>query len=57
MSKSKDRKLAFALAEIERLQKIIDSRPAINSGLPQTYIYWSQSIYALDIANVLETRQ
>ena len=33
-------------AEIERLQRIIDSRPAINDGLPETYIKWSQGIYA-----------
>ena len=32
----------------ERLQAIIDSRPAINAGLPQTYIDWSQSIYTME---------
>ena len=35
--------------EIRRLQAIIDSRPAINAGLPSTYIEWSQQIYALDV--------
>lgn len=34
--------------EIKRLQKIIDSRPAINAGLPETYIKWSQSIYSME---------
>jgi hypothetical protein len=34
--------------EIERLQKIIDSRPAINAALPQSYIDWSQSIYEIE---------
>ena len=33
-----------AADEIERLQRIIDSRPAINAGLPETYIEWSHSI-------------
>lgn len=37
-------------AEVERLQRIIDSRPAINAGLPGTYIEWSQSIYAMEFA-------
>jgi len=35
-------------AEVERLQTILDSRPAINAGLPESYIKWSQSIYVLD---------
>lgn len=44
-------------AENQRLQRIIDSRPAINAGLPQTYIEWSHSIYAMEAARVLETPQ
>jgi len=44
-------------AEIARLQRIIDSRPAINAGLPETYIIWSQSIYAMEAAHAAETRQ
>src|SRR5690606_12608498 len=44
-------------AEIERLQRIVDSRPAINAGLPGTYIEWSQSIYAMEAARVRETKQ
>jgi hypothetical protein len=35
--------------KVARLQRIIDSRPAINAGLPETYIEWSQSIYQMDI--------
>lgn len=38
--------------EIERLQRIIDSRPAINAGLPESYIKWSQSIYEMEAAHV-----
>lgn len=34
--------------EIDRLRRIIDSRPAINAGLPGTYIEWSQKVAALD---------
>ena len=39
--------------EIERLQKIIDSRPAINAGLPETYIKWSQSVYTMEAVHML----
>lgn len=42
-----------AAAEIERLQRIIDSRPAINAGLPETYIEWSHGIYATDYAQAV----
>ena len=42
-----------AANEIDRLQTIIDSRPAINAGLPQTYIDWSRGIYQLDVVQVL----
>lgn len=35
-------------AEIERLRRIIDSRPAINAALPDSYIAWSQQIYLVD---------
>lgn len=41
--------LLAAEREIERLQRIIDSRPAINAGLPQTYIDWSRGIYECDV--------
>lgn len=43
--------------EVARLQRIIDSRPAINAGLPQTYIEWSHSIYQMEAARVLEVKQ
>jgi hypothetical protein len=33
-----------------RLQAIIDSRPAINAGLPETYIKWSQSVMLSEAA-------
>jgi hypothetical protein len=33
-------------AERELLQDILDSRPAINAGLPETFVRWSQSIYS-----------
>lgn len=39
--------------ELERLQRILDSRPAINAGLPETYIEWSQGIYAADYAQAV----
>jgi hypothetical protein len=42
-----------AADEIERLQRIIDSRPAINAGLPESYIEWSQGIYQIDISQQL----
>ena len=41
-------RIAELEANVERLQRILDSRPAINAGLPQTYIEWSQSLYVLD---------
>jgi hypothetical protein len=43
--------------ERDRLQRILDSRPAINDGLPFTYVAWSRSIYALEILNARETMQ
>lgn len=42
-------------AEIERLQRIIDSRPAINAGLPETYIEWSQSICLMEVEHSFGT--
>lgn len=43
------RALSEARAESDLLQDVLDSRPAINAGLPETYIRWSQSIYSGDI--------
>ncbi|WP_201270452.1 hypothetical protein [Sinorhizobium meliloti] len=42
------RELEEVRGEAAMLQDIIDSRPAINAGLPETYIRWSQSIYSGD---------
>ena len=42
-----------AWAECQRLRQIIDSRPAINAGLPQTYIEWSRGVYECDAAHIL----
>ena len=41
-------------AENQRLQRVIDSRPAINAGLPETYVAWSQSIYAMEMLHASE---
>lgn len=44
----------FALQmENERLQRILDSRPAINAGLVEAYIEWSQGIYQCDVNQVI----
>jgi hypothetical protein len=45
------------VTERDRLQLIIDSRPAINAALPGSYVEWSQSIYAMDFAHARETPQ
>lgn len=44
-----------AASELERLQRIIDSRPAINAALPESYIKWSQEIYLTDFLQVSGT--
>lgn len=41
-----------AADEIDRLQTVIDSRPAINAALPDSYIRWSQRIYVMEIARM-----
>lgn len=46
--------LRQAAEEIDRLQRIIDSRPAINAGLPETYIKWSQEIYVTDFVQATQ---
>lgn len=43
-----EKALGEARAEADMLQEILDGRPAINAGLPATYIRWSQSIYSGD---------
>ena len=45
----RDARIAELESEVARLRRIIDSRPAINAGLPQTYIEWSQSIYQIEV--------
>lgn len=37
-------------AEVDRLQRVIDSRPAINAALPESYVLWSQSIYVMEFS-------
>jgi hypothetical protein len=49
--------LRYAATEIERLRRVIDSRPAINAALPDTYVAWTQGIYAADILNARFYRQ
>lgn len=44
----RDMTLEDAKAEIAFLQELLDSRPAINAGLPETYIKWSQGIYVIE---------
>jgi len=39
--------------QVARLQTVIDSRPAINAGLPETYIEWSRAIMLAEAAQVL----
>ena len=51
------RALVHERARADRLQRILDTRPAINAGLPQTYIDWSQSIYIMDASHARETPQ
>lgn len=38
-----------AEAQAERLREMLDSRPAINAGLPETYVEWSQGVYLADL--------
>lgn len=42
--------------EVDRLRGIIDSRPAINAALPDSYVIWSQSIYMMEIAHASKRR-
>lgn len=44
-------------AERDRLQLILDSRPALNRGLTDAYIKWTQGIYAMEMSNATETKQ
>ncbi len=40
-------------AEIARLQRIIDTRPAMNSGIAEAYAAWSAGIYESEIARAV----
>lgn len=45
--------LGALVKERDRLRMMLDGRPAINAGLPETYIEWSQGIYAADYAHAV----
>lgn len=47
---------AEAEAERDLLQDVLDSRPAINAALPDSYIRWSQAIYSGDFARTAIAR-
>ena len=40
-------------AERDRLQLILDSRPAINTGLLEAYIEWTQGVYLADFGRAV----
>jgi len=40
-------------AERDRLQLILDSRPAINTGLLEAYIEWTQGVYLADMGKAV----
>ena len=42
------RQLTICQAERDLLQEILDSRPAINAGLPDSYIRWSRAVMSGD---------
>lgn len=41
-------------AERDRLQRFIDSRPAITAALPESYARWSRRIYDSEIVQMGE---
>ena len=45
------------IAERDKLQFILDNRPAINAGLPDSYIKWSQNIYVIERAAKIGANQ
>ncbi len=47
-------RIAELKAELDLLQDILDSRPAINTALPDSYIRWSQAIYSGDAIRSLK---
>ena len=50
------RELAAAQERVNKLQRILDSRPAINAGLPDTYIQWTQGVTEIEIRAALNVR-
>lgn len=44
-------------AEVERLQTIINNRPAVSERLMEEYIKWSIQIYYMDFVRASETPQ
>ncbi len=45
--------LGKLMAEVERLQGVLDSRPAINAGLEEAYTNWSRLVYSADMAQAV----
>ena len=39
-----------AADEIDRLRSLLDRRPAINAGIVEAYIAWSNDVYASGLA-------
>lgn len=46
----RDKEIAALRAERDFLQEVLDTRPAINAALPESYIRWSQSLYSGEAA-------
>jgi len=44
------RKTEELRAEVDRLRHLLDTRPALNSGLTEAYTQWTQLVYASDMA-------
>jgi hypothetical protein len=38
----------WVLGETDRLQHLLDTRPAINAGLVENYTNWSRGIYTIE---------
>ena len=50
MANVTERQAQVLRSEVERLQDLLDRRPAINAGLVESYIEWTRLVYASDIA-------
>ncbi len=53
MLRSQHAEIERLTADIARLQRIIDSRPAVNLALVENYIRWSSGIYESEIARAV----